>query len=351
MSLLKPVISSIANFDATQNYTLNFQIDSNSDQCFGNRIIIQNNSTSTVVYDNIVTSFLLQHLIPQNTLVNGIIYKITIAYFNLSGTYSSFSDGTIFKCLATPITTISNITTNQIVASNSYNFTGTWIQADGDTLQSYEYYLYDGNGTLLQSSATLFYAPSNVIEYQFSAFTNNTVYGVQLKTLSSSGVEVDTGIIYFTVQYIAPTFTGNLSLTNLPTQGGVQVLSNVLQIIGQIGSGSIAYQSSDFVDLRNGMVYFDTTHGMSAFSNFTLRIFVKNIISDTPFLTLVSPQGTISICWQSWNGCINATKTITNGLSKYNIFGQSVSLTTSNTVFIFLQQINNYMNIQYEILS
>jgi len=352
MAVLKPTITIISNFDATQAYTLNFNLDPSTDQCFGNRIIIKNNSTNVVVYDHITTSFLLQSVIPSGILVNGTIYKITVAYFNLSGTYSSFSDGTIFRCLSTPVVSISNITTNQIVASNNYTPLGSYSQAQSIAIQTYEFYLYDGNGILLQSSPTLFYSPSNTIQYQFTNFINNTQYGFSLHTMSTSGVEVDTTITYFTVQYIAPTFSGTLSLTNLDSQGAVQVQSNVVQVIGQIGSGSISYQGSDWINLLNGMVSFDSTHGMSVFSNFTLGIYVKNILSDIPFITLVTPLGKIELCWKSWNGCINATKTINGSLSSpYNIFGQNLSLTTSNEVYIQLQQINNYMNLQYEVLS
>jgi hypothetical protein len=352
MAVLKPSISQIIPFDATQDYILPFILDPSTDQCFGNRIIIYNNSTNAVVYDNTVTSFLISHDIPINTLVNGTIYKITVAYFNLSGTYSSFSDGTIFKCLATPIVSLSNLAANQIVASNTFTPIGLWSEANGDSLNTYEYYLYDGNGVPLQSSPTLFYSPSNVIQYQFTNLINNTKYGIALHTMSVSGVEVDIAIIYFTVEYIAPSFSGTLLLTNLSDSGQVQIQSDVVQVIGQ-STGQVSFQGSDWIDLSQGnTVTFDSAHGMNVFSNFTLGFFGKDIILDVPFITLTTLLGKIELCWRSWNGCINATKTVNGSLtSPYNIFEQKVSLTLTNEIYVQLKQINNLLDLQYEIKS
>jgi len=349
MTVLKPDLI-MSNFDAIKDYILTFTLDPSTDQCFGNHIIIYNNSTNAVVYDNITTSFLLNHDIPANTLVNGIIYKITIAYFNLGGTYSGFSDGTIFKCLATPIVLVSNITSSEVIASNNFKFIGEFTQAQGDSLSTYEYYLYDGNGIKLQSSPTLFYSPSNVIQYQFTNFINNTKYGIALHTMSVMGIEVDTDIVYFNTQYIAPTFAGTLLLENLPDIGGIQLTSNAIQIIAKIGNGTISFNGSS-IDLTNGMIYFGNTEGMTIFSDFTIDLFNSDFTLDEPFLTLLSPQGKIELCWKSWNKCINATKTTSNGICVYNIFGQEVDLTTNNKLYIFFQQIGNYLNLEYEILS
>jgi hypothetical protein len=349
MSILKPTVSSIIPFDATKDYVLSFNLDPSTDQCFGNRIIIRNNATNAVVYDHTVTRFLLTNNIPLGTLSNGVIYKITVAYFNLSGTYSSFSDGTIFKCLATPLVAISNLTPNQTIASNSYTPTGSWIQGNGDVLNTYALYLYDSNGVLLQSSPTLFFAPSNVIQYQFTALMNNTRYGIQLRTLSSTGVQVDTEIIYFTSQYVAPTFAGSLGLENFPEQGAIKVTSHAVQIIGNIGSGTVNYIGDDYIDLRNGMIYFSNAEGMTAFSDFTLDIFLKNIIVDVPFLVLASPQGNISLVYSSQYNAIVAIKIIPG--HSYMIFGDAISLSLDNSIYIFFQQIGNYLNLKYEIIS
>jgi len=350
MAVLKPTITNISNFDSTLDYVLNFNIDSSSDQCFGNRIIIYNNSTNTVIYDNIVTSFLISHDIPANTLQNGVIYKITVAYFNLSGVYSSFSDGTIFRCLDTPIVSLSNLITNQIVASNNYSPIGSYSQAQSIAINTYEFYLYDSNGILLQSSPTLFYSPSNVIQYQFTNFINNTKYGIALHTMSAMGIDVDTDIVYFNTQYIAPTFAGTVLLENLPDIGGIQLTSNAIQIIAKTGSGTISFTGNS-IDLTNGMIYFGNTEGMTIFSDFTIDLFNSDFTLDLPFLTLLSPQGKIELCWKSWNKCINATKTTSNGTCSYNIFGQEVDLTTINKLYIFFQQIGNYLNLEYEISS
>ena len=349
MSILKPSILTIIPFDASKDYILNFNLDPSTDQCFGNRIIIRNNATNAVVYDHTVTRFLLTHNIPFGTLSNGTIYKITVAYFNLSGTYSSFSDGTIFKCLATPVVSISNLTPNQTIASNTYTPSGSWAQSNGDTLNTYAFYLYDTNGILLQSSPTLFYAPSNITQYQFTSFANNTRYGIQLKTLSSTGVQVDTEIIYFSSQYISPTFAGSLGLENFPEQGAIKVTSHAVQIIGKIGSGTVNYVSDDYIDLRNGMIYFSNGEGMSVFSDFTLEIFMKNIIIDVPFLILGSPQGNISLVYSSQYNSIVATKNIPG--HSYMIFGDVVNLTINNNIYIFFQQIGNYLNLKYQILT
>ena len=67
MSMTRPIGSTINAFDATTNHTFYFT-SSGGNQVVYNRIIIRNNTTNVIVYNNLVESYKFEHIVPRGTL-------------------------------------------------------------------------------------------------------------------------------------------------------------------------------------------------------------------------------------------------------------------------------------------
>ena len=65
--LTQPIINPIAAFDSTKEHEITFIVIGGA-QVTGNRIVISDNQTGNVVYNNIVNTMKLAHTIPANTL-------------------------------------------------------------------------------------------------------------------------------------------------------------------------------------------------------------------------------------------------------------------------------------------
>ena len=81
MALVKPLLSPIASFDATQSQTLHFIVNG-GDQVVKNTIQILNNQTSAVIYEHTEHTFSYEQTIPANTLTNGTYYAVRFKTFD-----------------------------------------------------------------------------------------------------------------------------------------------------------------------------------------------------------------------------------------------------------------------------
>ena len=98
--MAKPNILKITPFCATKDYEVKMSYSGNLP--YSNKITIYNAETLNVVFTNTVTTHLLRHTIPANTLNNGVKYAIECQMFDSNGTASAISDKVYFWCYETP---------------------------------------------------------------------------------------------------------------------------------------------------------------------------------------------------------------------------------------------------------
>ena len=91
MALVTPIVNNIPAFDATESMTMTFTANGGS-QVVKNEIQIINNATNVVVYTNTVTTYSLGQIIPANTLVNGIYYKVAFRTYDAWNDVSEWSN-------------------------------------------------------------------------------------------------------------------------------------------------------------------------------------------------------------------------------------------------------------------
>ena len=292
IALTRPILEQIPSaFPATSIYDFIFYVFSGT-QVTQNRLIIKNNSTLSIVYDQTISSTLYKHNLPayyietttynsnekvryngrlykclQTSLgnlptdilyfedigiadiQNGIQYKVTVLTGDSSSNWSLESDSVLFYCFEIPTVTIDNII-GGLVLNQDWKFEGTYTHTD--TLQSYRYFLYDATGvTILLSSDDLYDLDEGNLAYTFAGLINNTFYQVEVKTLSIHNQEGTSGKITFKPLYIAPQLDSALTLENKPDEGTIEITANIVQVLGKLYTMELSTVNDIVIETNN----------------------------------------------------------------------------------------------------
>lgn len=280
--LSTPILDSVPSFDATQSYIFNFNIIG-GDQVVKNRLIITRVSDSVEVYNQIQETFNLSHTLAMNTLANNVQYQAKLTTFNLAGTESSVSNTVLFTCYTTPSLSFTNLVESQIINNSSYEFDLTYSQSEGEQLQSYEIDLYDANGELLTTNSDQY---DNLLKYTFTGFLDNVAYKISAKCVTVHGMNVTTGIINFTVNYITPNIGAAIILENQPITGQIKISTNIKDIIGVSNPNPPNYINNEKVDTTTSGNYVQFDNGFSIDGDFTLKIWGDHFVNRQTFCTL-----------------------------------------------------------------
>jgi len=345
-----PLIKKIIPFDATSDYDISFSWTGN--QVYGNQISIVNNTTSVEVYNNSVTSFQLMHTIPANTLINGIQYTISIRVWDINTTYSEYSSPLLFQCLATPVVAFTNLTANQVIRNSYYNFTFSYTQADGELLNEYQLLLYDSNKNQLATTGTLYTSTSSTLSGTLSGFNDNTQYYVSASYSTVNLIEGTTGLIPFSVDFIAPTNWSKMVLENT-NDGMIKISSNVTLITGKSIPDSPTYIDDTKVDLTasGSKVYFDTDFTID--NDFCLELLGQKFIPYSTILEMSNGTNKIEIKWMKGIFTIGGTEQAYIVLNVYNSYACSRICSTpmdvpsdSQQIYILIKRINNLYDLK-----
>lgn len=281
---IKPFMSAL---DSTELIIVTFDA-SGGDQVFSNEIEIYNSSTNVLAYTNKVTSFQFKNEIPINTLLNGTIYKVRIRTYNSTNEVSQWSDYIILKCLSNPVVAITNIGEDGIIKNQTYEFQGSFTQAENDTLKSYNFILYDSQHRQISVSGN---KTDGLLKYSFT-FVNDTNYFIEMKTKSNSDVESTTGLIPIYVKYVTNKMKNIISLNNDRDNATVNVEVNIIQVIFETLEGNYTYIDDEWIDLNNGSIYTDTSLGFRLDGEkWTLELRFKIYDNTTRFFKMIDIKG------------------------------------------------------------
>lgn len=288
MALVTPVIPTVQPFDARYPYILRFNV-TGGDQVLRNNLVIENAATNAIVYNQTTESMLLQHTIPANALNNGTQYRFRVRTGNIANTWSQFSNNIIVRPLASAVVSITNLG-DGIIRNQSYTFQGSFTQANNEILESYRFTLYDQNGLIITIGQTRF---DGLLQETFGNLENHTNYQVSLQITTVNGLTSSSERYNFLVQFDQAIVENVIRLENLPLQGAIQTTSQVVRFTFILGQGTYSFEDNEWVNLKNGMIFVE--EGFNPSTTFTLQMWVKNIGENTPFLTLLSPQGKLEI--------------------------------------------------------
>lgn len=327
MTLNTPKLDFINVFDANYPYTFTFTY--NGEQSIRNRIIIKDNDTYEVVYDKMQDGLRLNHIIEANTLSNNKSYVVQVQVFDTYGNSSNLSELRIFSCYTTPDFYLKNVNDGDIISSANFETDISFIQAEGDSIKEFKYYLYDSNRSQiyvsssfysLENSSHIYYGLENMNNYYIRA-VGGTVYGFN----------VDTGYIKVGIKYeCIPT---NVAFEAINNDGKIILTSNIILTDYDLDNDNYALENGELTLKDNTITY----HILDSILNFSLVIKARQLPLDSPFVNINCKNGNISLSLHKISDKYYCKLNVSNGDKKYliyeNILGQVLG-SSNGEVFI-----------------
>ena len=251
--------------DATKPLAVSWRINGASAMTAFSITIYLNNAASTQKYTTgkITTGCpaygttsagaiqLFSYTIPASTLssagiVNGQDYKLIIKqWWSANGSITQ-SSASAFITRATPSLSINAIGVNSTIGTRFYTFTGSYSQAQGDTLNWFRWRIAYAN-----QHDTPIFDSENIsgtmdLSCTYDGFFTNTDYSVRLTAQTENGIEIDTGWVDFSCSYSIPHTTGAIVVA---CQAGTDAV-----YIGWSGVGSYPGTASGYYSISTDHV-------------------------------------------------------------------------------------------------
>lgn len=283
--LSTPIVGKIDTFDPLFNKNVVFSYTGN--QSVKNRAIIIDNDTYEVVYDRTVSTLKLSHTIPADVCKPNKQYIIQIQVFDTVGNSSNLSEEVLFYCLTTPTLTFNEISNPHRTAS--ITLSPTYYQPEGESLQSYQFMLYDYSHQLI-SSSDIYYG--DISSHTFYGLDNNAQYYVRCIAFTSHGMSIDTGQHIVNVVY--NTIPSNIlfQLENHPCSGYISLITNMIFIGYELENDNYKFNPDGSVTLWDNSVTYKG--GFSVDGDFALYVDAKELPLGT-FLRTADDDFTLSI--------------------------------------------------------
>ena len=338
-----PSIRKILPFPATEDYTVYFDVSGISQQIYYNELEIKLSSdTSQVFYNERIQEFRYEHTIPFGILSNGNQYVAVIRIYDNTDTLIGESNPVFFYCLSEPLLAIPTIINNEVL-NQTVTFRGTYIQAEGELLQSYKFILYNDNKNEITQSPEMF---SDKISYEFSDLVSRAKYYIELKIATTNEMEATTGLIEFTPRYIAPRFASSIEAENLDDEASILVTCNIVRMIGT-PTNTITYVDG-MADMTDNLIYFDK--GFSLKNDFTLMFWVKDVVPNSVFFNMTARDGS-NLKVEYKNNRFNLIKTIRNDYIIQKLLGYLDVAMVDNIAYIFIQHVNGMYDFDYNLIE
>lgn len=334
IKIAKPILQKIQPFDATKDYEISLLWSGN--RAHANRIIICENETNNVVFDDMVSSFSLKHTIPAYTLKNNQRYTIQAQTYDIENIPSAMSNKVLFYTFSTPDFHFENLSANPIIANSSFTATIHYYSDDWEDISKYVFYLYDATKKQLIQSNEM--TDDYDISYTYKGLDNNTVYYVRCIGVTVNGMELDTGYQEITIKYENPNTYARIYATPLPSQGCIQVATNLI-IIQYNGSDEFEYIDG-MIDLRDKTLYYD--EGFLIEDDFTVIIRGINLWQQADLSKM--SNGNLGLTLSSHiypEGKLRFRLIVPNGVSNYLLYSDEQVFDNKDMVTIVIRRKNN----------
>lgn len=260
---MKPILYLSNTFDAHQPHEFRFIWEGN--QSFSNTVIIRDNVTDKVVYQETQTTMQLKHVLPANSLVNGKLYNARIATTDINNNISEYSSPILFYCFTYPTFKFTNISSNFIIRNATYQINMSYSQIENEPLESYVIELFDESKNLLQSSGTKY---DDELRHTFSSLEDNQTYYFKATGQTLNGLDIETEYILVSVNYEQPQIYSILTLENVKEDGLIKIQSNI-RIVECYTNKSPIFIDGEYIDLRDDTLRID--NGFSLDKDYVIR--------------------------------------------------------------------------------
>lgn len=286
--------------------------------------------------DDIVSSFVLKHTIPAYTLTNGKKYVIQAQTYDVENVPSPLSDKVLFYTFETPNFSFDNIPEDGKITNASFSATIHYYSSDWEDINTYKFYLYDSTKRQLLESSTM--TDSFNISYVYRGLENNTVYYFRCIGVTVNGMDLDTGYIEVTVRYENPNAYSRIYATTLPSQGCVQVATNLI-IIQYNGTDSFEY-TNGMIDLRDKTLYYN--EGFLIENDFTVLIRGINLWQNAEIFKMNNDELGLTLSSHIYNeGKLRFRLLVPNGVSNYLLYSDELVFENEDMVTIAIRRKNN----------
>lgn len=344
MALTKPILNTVAAFDASNSQVFSFSVIGGS-QVTGNTLVIKDNTTLAEVYNAYQPSFKLQHIVPANTLTNGKYYQAYITTSDAQGETSQPSNIIQFTCYTQPAFNFTNVSEHAVINNSSFEFQAIYNQVEGEILNEYTFNLYDAADLLISSSGKK-YNTSHImplhISHVFNGLADNTVYTIEVVGYTSGKTFATTGRIGFSIRYSAPKLYSQLYLTNNCQGGYITVETLIKPIAGQSNPSPAIYIDNAEIDLRGDDYWVEWNDGYELGAPYTIRIWGRAFNVDSDILMLKNSNGATVILHthvdESGDFWIELRATMQNWQYGYTIMSNKIKKPAdTKNVFIWIR--------------
>lgn len=285
-TLPTPATMAIGVFDPAEPYDIRFTYTGS--QSVKNRVVITDPDTYEVVYDKTVLTMKLLHTIPAGILKTNKCYTAAVQVFDADDNKSNLSESTLFYCYTKPVFSISEVPT--VCKGASITLPLSYLQPEGETLKSYQFFMCDSNHNILNRS-DIFYTDGHM-SYSFSGLQNHYTYCFRAIGETTHGYKLDTGYLTITVDYNVVPTNAVLVLENVYRRGYISIKTNIKSIGYELKNDNYLFEG-DTVTLY-GDNYVKYNEGFSLDGDFSLFVEAKKLPLGT-FLRTENGTFTLSI--------------------------------------------------------
>ena len=339
--MAKPIIKSMSAPDATKAFDINFLW--NGDRAYYNRVIITNNQTNAVAYDNKVETFNLYQTVAANRLSNGgtWIVQVSVFYRDPSDTSkfieSELSDKYIFKTLTTPSFSFAGLDpdADNKVTTSSYQAQIYYDSKESEQIESYMFSLYDVTKKFLFETDR--FTDRYNITYTYRGLDNMTDYYIRCRAVTHYGIEMDTGLVRIHVKYQNPSTYSRIYATPLPHRGCIEVGSNLI-VIEYTGNETFKYNDSQII-LTDKTLYYN--EGWELTDDFTV-ILKMQYMEYGQLIKLTNGVNDITVTARMYADNKTRFKLVaTNGCNNYIIYSSPQVINYEDRIVLGIHKKNN----------
>lgn len=337
--MAKPQILKISPFDANKDYEITLSWMGN--RAHANRIIVYDNETNNVVFDDTVSSFALKHTIPAYTLENNKKYVIRAQTYDVENIPSALSNKVLFCTFATPDFYFEDLSDNPVIENSSFTATVHYYSEDWEDISKYVFYLYDSSKKQLLKSNEM--TDDLDISYTYKGLDNNTIYYVRCIGVTVAGMELDTGYVEITVKFENPNTYARIYATPLPSQGCIQVATNLI-IIQYNGTDEFEYIDG-MIDLRDKTLYYD--EGFLIEDDFTVIIRGISLWQTADIFKMSNGKYGLTLSSRIYNnGNLRFRLMVPNGIGNYLLYSEELVFENTDMVNIMIRRKNDVYQIK-----
>ncbi len=332
--MAKPYIKHITPFDAKKDFKIFFSWKGN--RAHANRIIIYDNDTNRVVFDDMISTYALEHTIPANTLTNGKQWVVQVQTFDVENIPSALSDKVLFYTFQTPDFYFKDLPVNHIITNSTFTASLFYYSDDWEDINKHVFYLYDASKKQLAESSEL--ADGVDMEYVYHGLDNNTAYYIRCVGVTENGMELDTGYVEIMVKYEDPNIYARIYATDIPSQGCVQVASNII-IIQYNGKDDFNYIDG-MIDLRDKVLYYN--EGFLINGDFTVIIRGMYLWQTAEIFRMKNSEMGLSLSSRIYHdGKLRFRLMVPNGVGNYLLYSEELAFENEDMVTVAIRRKND----------